>query len=335
MFVRTYVLALCAFTCFGTTRAAAQEHEHHHEGQARDEHANHDMADMARDGSGTAWLPDQSPLYAVHTMKGPWMLMFHENAFLQILRESGDRGDDQPGSINWVMGMAERNLGPGRLEVRAMFSAEPWSIRGCGYPDLLATGELCDGQKIHDRQHPHDLVMELSAEYNAAIAGDLRWQVYGGPAGEPALGPVAYPHRISASPNPLAPIAHHWLDSTHVSFGVVTGGIYGKTWKVESSVFNGREPDETRTDFDFGALDSVSGRVWFLPTPHLALQFSAGHLKEAEAGEEGGPRTDVDRVTASATFHRAFRDDSISATTVAWGRNSEPGHASNAVMVGP
>ena len=297
------------------------------------EHAGHDIAEMSRDGSGTAWLPDESPMYALHGMKGPWTLMFHENVFLQFLHESGTRGDDQMGSINWVMGMAQRNAGPGRVRFRSMFSAEPWSIAGCGYPDLLATGEECEGQKIHDRQHPHDLFMELAVDYTAPIAGDLRWQVYVAPAGEPALGPVSYPHRISAMPNPLAPISHHWLDSTHITYGVVTGGVYGKRWKAEMSVFNGREPDEERTGFDFAALDSVSGRLWFLPTPAIALQVSAGHLNEAEPGDVGSPRTDVGRVTASATYHREFRENSIWATTVAWGRNAETGHASNALLV--
>jgi YHS domain-containing protein len=259
--------------------------------------------------------------------------MFHENAFLQYLHEPGSRGDDQGGSINWVMGMAQRNVGRGRLGVRGMLSVEPWSIRGCGYPDLLATGEECGGEKIHDRQHPHDLFMELAADYNAPIAGDVRWQVFAAPVGEPALGPVAYPHRVSALPNPLAPIAHHWLDSTHITYGVVTGGVYGKRWKAETSIFNGREPDEGRTDFDFAALDSVSGRLWFLPTGRLALQVSAGHLKEAEGGDTGGPRIDVNRVTASATYHRMFRENGIWASTIAWGRNAEPRHASNALLV--
>jgi hypothetical protein len=240
----------CAATAFTlsmatTAPAIAQTDAHQHEGHATAGAAEggHDLADMARDGSGTAWLPDESPMYALHSMKGPWTLMFHENVFLQYLHESGERGDDQVGSINWVMGMAQRNVGPGRLGFRGMLSAEPASIAGCGYPDLLATGEVCEGHTIHDRQHPHDLFMELAVDYNAPIARDIRWQVYGGPAGEPALGPVAYPHRVSAIPNPLAPISHHWLDSTHITFGVVTGGIYGRTWKAETSVFNGRERD--------------------------------------------------------------------------------------------
>jgi YHS domain-containing protein len=329
-FALAFVVA--AFT--GTTNAqaptaqpAGQQHEGHTTAAG-----GHDMSEMAREGSGTAWLPDESPMYAIHAMKGSWSLMFHENAFLQYLHEPAPRGDDQGGSINWVMGMAQRNIGAGRLGLRGMLSLEPWSIRGCGYPDLLATGEECNGEKIHDRQHPHDLFIELAAVYSAPIAGDLRWQVYAAPVGEPALGPVAYPHRVSAMPNPLAPIAHHWLDATHITFGLVTGAVYGKRWKAETSVFNGREPDEERTDLDFGALDSVSGRVWFMPMPRLALQVSAGHLKEAEVAESGTP-IDVNRVTASATYHRMFGDNSIWATTVAWGRNAEPDHASNALLV--
>ena len=126
---------------------------------------------LPRDGSGTSWLPDASPMYAFHWQRGDWQVMLHENAFLQFLDESGDRGSDQAGSINWVMGMAQRTAGPGRLMFRGMFSAEPWTVGGCGYPDLLASGERCNGEAIHDRQHPHDLMMELAAQYDAPLAG--------------------------------------------------------------------------------------------------------------------------------------------------------------------
>jgi hypothetical protein len=211
-----------------------------------------------------------------------------------------------------------------------MFSLEPWTIRGCGYPNLLASGEICKGEPIHDRQHQHDLLMEIAAQYNHPLAGSLRWEVYGGPAGEPALGPAAFPHRLSAMPNPLAPISHHWLDATHITFGVITTGVYGRRWKAEASAFNGREPDEERANLDVGALDSVSGRLWLLPTASLALQISAGHLADAEPGAAGG-RIDVERVTASATFHRALATG-FWASTVAWGRNAEPDHASNALL---
>ena len=292
------------------------------------------MGAMMREGSGTSWLPDTTPMYAIHRQSGPWTLMAHENVFVQFLRDSGSRGERQLGSINWVMGMAARDAGDGHLGLRSMFSLEPWTIRGCGYPDLLASGEKCRGEMIHDRQHPHDFAMELAVEYDAPVAGTTRWQVYGGPAGEPALGPVAYPHRISAMPNPLAPITHHWLDSTHIAFGVVTGGLYGKLWKAEASVFNGREPDERRTDFDFGPLESVSGRVWWLPTANLAFQLSTSRLKEAEAADGEAPRTGVKKITASGTYHSAFRANGIWATTVGWGRNAETGgRATDALLI--
>jgi hypothetical protein len=280
----------------------------------------------ARDVSGTAWGPDSAPMFAAHARRGAWELMLHWHAFAQFLYESGEahHGSRQAGGINWMMAHARRPIGTARLGVRAMVSAEPGTIGGCGYPNLLATGEVCDGDTIHDLQHPHDLFMEVAAEYDAPIAGGLRWQLYGGPAGEPALGPPAFPHRASAFANPIAPIAHHWLDSTHTAFGVVTAGLFTPRWKVEASAFNGREPDADRTDFDLAALDSVSGRLWLLPTADLALQVSAGRLNGAEEGLPGQPRTDVTRATASLTYHRrqaaANRDW---AATAAYGMNAE------------
>lgn len=305
-----------------------------HDMQHMDMQHDHDMTmPPSREGSGTSWLPDETPMYAVHRQAGSWTLMAHGNAFLQYLYEGGDRGSDQAGSTNWFMGMADRSVGAGHLGLRGMLSLEPWTIGGCGYPDLLASGEVCDGAAIHDRQHPHDLFMELAATYDRPLAGDVRLQLYGGPVGEPALGPTAFPHRMSAMPSPLAPITHHWFDATHITYGVVTGGVYGNRWKAETSVFNGREPDEDRANFDFAAMDSWSGRVWFLPTKRWALQVSAGRLNEAEVGHDGGPRIDVNRITASATYHRAFRPESIWASTVGWGRNREPGSdATNALL---
>ena len=336
-----------AFFAFGASASFAQAPAHQHDAPSGDQHDaaqpgehQHDMAAMSggipmtRDGSGTSWLPDESPMYALHRQSGDWMLMLHANAFLQYFKDTGDRGSDQFGSVNWVMGMAHRPAGKGQLMLRGMVSAEPWTVRGCGYPDLLATGEECNGAAIHDRQHPHDLFMELAAEYNRPLAQGVRLQLYGGPVGEPALGPVAFMHRVSATPNALAPITHHWFDSTHITYGVATAGLYGMKWKAEGSVFNGREPDENRKDFDFGAMDSFSGRFWLLPNSHWALQFSTGHLKEAEAREPGEPRSDVDRVTASATYHHTTLENTIWATTVGWGRNKEPREdATNALLV--
>lgn len=285
-----------------------------------------------REASGTAWLPDASPMFAIHEQYDDWELKAHGSAFLHYLYEGSDRGDDQFGSINWAMAMAKRPLADGRLTLRGMMSLEPWTIRGCGYPDLLASGEICEGRQIVDRQHPHDLLMEIAAQYDRPLRASIGFQLYGGLAGEPALGPVAFPHRVSAMPNPVAPVSHHWLDATHITYGVLTGGMYGRTWKAEGSVFNGREPDEDRYDFDFGALDSFSGRLWYLPNENLAFQVSSGHLEDAEADVDG-PRVDVDRLTASATYHRPFRDDSSHwASTFAFGRNSEEGESTSFVL---
>jgi len=311
----------------------AQEPEHQHGGS---EHQHGDAAGgipMSRDGSGTSWLPDESPMYALHRQGGDWMLMLHSNVFLEYLKETGDRGSGQVGSINWVMGMAQRNTGGGQLMLRGMVSAEPATIDGCGYPNLLSTGEECDGEAIHDRQHPHDVFMELAAQYTRPLGRGIRFQIYGGPAGEPALGPVAFMHRVSAMSNPLAPITHHWFDSTHITYGVATAGLFSAKWKVEASAFNGREPDDTRTNLDFGAMDSWSGRVWFLPTSQWALQLSGGRLMEAEAGHDGAARIDVERLTASATYHRTTLENTFWATTVGWGRNAEAGgEATSAVL---
>ncbi len=284
-----------------------------------------------REGSGTSWLPMATPMYAVHLKPiGEWQTMLHGVALVQYLRDEEPRGHDQLGSINWVMAALRRSGAQGTLSLRGMFSLEPATIRGCGYPDLLASGEVCEGDGIVDQQHPHDLVMELAGVYDRPIGRGLSLQLYGGVAGEPALGPVAFPHRPSAMVNPLAPISHHWLDASHITFGVVTGGVYGARWKAEGSLFNGREPDETRYNIDLAALDSYSGRLTVLPTDRWALQVSTGHLAEAEEHDAG--RGDVDRTTASAIYHRPLAGTGLMAATLAWGRNVEDGDATHAFV---
>ena len=264
-----------------------------------------------------------------HVESASWTLMLHGNVFVQYLHEWAPihRGSHQLGRINWFMAEARHPLAGGRAGIRTMLSLEPWTIPGCGYPDLLASGELCEGDGLHDRQHPHDLFMEVAAEYERPFrtGGTLAWHVYGGPAGEPALGPPAFPHRASAAVNPVAPISHHWLDATHISFGVVTAGLSGRRWRAEASAFNGREPDEARGGFDFAPLDSVSGRLTIQPRESLALQVSAGRLESAEQDFANGPRYDITRVTASALYtHGPLL------ATLAWGTNTERGQQTHA-----
>lgn len=271
-------------------------------------------------GPTDIWLPAHSPDAGGHTSLHGWDVAFHGQAFAQYVDETGSghyRGR-QFGSTNWFMASAARGNPLRQVRAQAMLTAEPWTVRGCGYPTLLATGETCAGDSIHDRQHPHDLFMELAGSYEQTLSPSTRWGVYGGPVGAPALGPPPFMHRPSAVANPIAPIGHHWLDSTHVTFGVLTAAVSGRRWKVESSVFNGREPDEHRRDFDLGALDSFSARVSVNPATRLALQVSAGHLNDAEAGIGRLPRQDVNHFTASAIGVRQLAHGTWS-TTIAYG----------------
>jgi hypothetical protein len=264
-------------------------------------------------------------MYGMHSPWRGWDLRVNGAAFVQALYEpperhrTGGASTHQAASTNWVMLMARRRAGGGRFGIRTMFSAEPWTVPGCGSLNFLATGEVCDGDSIHDRQQPHDLFMELAVDYERVVHGDWQWQIYAGLAGEPALGPPGYLHRASGMANPIGPITHHWLDSTDVTFGLITVGLHNQRWKTEVSIFNGREPDESRVDLDLGAFDSFAARVSFLPTERLALQVSAGHLREA--GTHFNFRSDqpVTRITASAAYHVPLGTAGIWATTLAVG----------------
>lgn len=216
---------------------------------------------QVRNASGTAWQPDSTPMRAVHFMADDWTLMIHGLLFAGYDFQSTRRGDDDWISTNWVMLMASHPLGGGDLGLRTMLSLEPATVGREGYPLLLQTGESVGGRPLVDAQHPNDLFMEVAADYRHPISDDLGLELYAAPAGEPALGPAAYPHRLSAMADPFAPLGHHWQDSTHIAFGVLTAGFFTKFAKLEGSWFNGREPDANRWDFDLRRPDSYSGRV--------------------------------------------------------------------------
>ena len=291
---------------------------------------------MNRDGSGTSWLPDASPVYGIMLNSGRWSYMLHGNIAFRYTKQdlfgAGSRGSDKLDAPNWFMGMAQRPVGKnGLLHFNLMMSLDPVTEGGYGYPLLFQTGESWKGVPLFDRQHPHDLFSEVSASYAYAFSKKTDLSVYIGYPGEPALGPVTFMHRPSAMSDPDAPISHHWADATHITFGVATIGFRLGRFKIEASSFTGREPDENRYDFDTPKFDSWSARLDYNPSPSWALQVSHGFIKSPEALQ---PDEDVYRTTASATYSLPSGDEKTFNATALWGLNKIPGQdGDNAVLL--
>ena len=283
---------------------------------------------MSRNGSGTGWLPDASPVYGNMYHSGKWMYMLHYNVFARYTSQDfsgkGSRGSNTFDAPNWLMFMGQRKAGHnGLFHFTTMFSLDRVTEGGNGYPLLFQSGEAYKGSAIVDRQHPHDLFSELSVSYAHAFSKKTDAFIYLAYPGEPALGAVAFMHRSSALNNPDAPLSHHWIDATHITFGVATVGVRAGKFKVEASSFTGREPDEERFDFDKPRFDSWSGRLSYNPAKNWALQVSHGYLNSPE---ELHPGEDVNRTTASATYSLPLqKDGSINATAI-WGLNKTKGH---------
>ena len=288
---------------------------------------------MDRMGSGTTWVPDAAPIPSIY-LSGPgrWDVTGHGFAFLQYDRQSGSRGASQVGSLNWMMLMASHTLAGGRFQARTMLSLDAATVTARGYPLLLQSGEAYDGAPVHDRQHPHDFFMELSALYEKPLTNTFGVMLYAAPSGEPALGPVAFMHRPSAMDNPAAPITHHWSDATHIAFGVLSAGMFTHTFKLEGSIFNGREPDQRRFNFDPMRLDSYSGRATYNPNAAWSFSGGYGYLKSPEALE---PDASMHRVTASALHGTLIGNDGQWASAIVYGANAHSGHAdlSHSVLV--
>lgn len=291
---------------------------------------------MTRNGSGTSWLPDNSPMYAYMFHANKWMYMVHGNVYIrynkQDLFDKGSRGDNKFDAPNMVMLMGQRNIAnKGLFHFNTMFSFDPLTVGGEGYPLLFQTGETYNGKPLVDRQHPHDLFSELSVSYAHALSNKSDVFVFLAYPGEPALGPAAFVHRPSGFFNPDAPLSHHWVDATHITFGVATLGYRYGNWKIEGSSFTGREPDENRYNFDKPRFDSWSARLSYNPTKNWALQVSHGFIKEPE---ELHPGEDVNRTTASATYSKQGAGEKYTNLTILWGMNKTKGHESeNGVML--
>ncbi len=297
-------------------------------------------APMSRESSGTAWIPDSTPMYMqMKTFGDGSMLMFHGNMFARYTsvgstRDAavGGKGSRQRfDAPSMFMAMYSRPLtNKSQLGLRVMMSLDPIIERGYGYPLLYQSGEVFHGEALHDRQHPHDFFSEISASYSYQVNEKQSFYFYAGYPGEPALGPPTFMHRLSAMNNPDAPIGHHWQDSTHITWGVLTAGYSFGKFKLESSVFKGQEPDENRWNFDAPKLDSISGRLSFNPTKEWAFQASYGYLKNPEPSE---PDLKVlRRTTASAIYNKTFSADKNWANSFVWGQNYGNGERSNAFL---
>lgn len=314
---------------YGQSVHAGHEGTGHTEHQSSMSHSYSLNLPMTRNGSGTGWLPDESPMYGhmFHTKK--WMYMLHYNAFLrynkQDILEKGSRGDAKVDMPNWAMFMGQRKVGAkGLFHFSTMLSLDPLIAGGEGYPLLFQTGETYKGKPLVDRQHPHDFISELSVSYAHALSPKADVFLYLGYPGEPAIGPVAFMHRPSALNNPDATLSHHWTDATHITFGVATLGVRYGNWKLEGSSFTGREPGEDRYNFDKPRFDSWSGRLSFNPASNWAVQVSHGFIKEPEALHAG---ENVNRTTASVTFSKYTGFGSYVNATALWGVNKTKNHS--------
>jgi hypothetical protein len=275
--------------------------------------------------SGTAWQPASVPETMWMISPGGWELMLHYTVFITYNQQGGPRGEGKAESTNYFMFMEQHRLGAGTLLLQQMFSAESLTSPHPGFPELFQTGETYHGQPLVDHQHPHNVFAELSALYTLPISEKVTWLLYGGPSAEPALGPVTYMHRQSASENPEAPLGHHLQDSTHTSFGVVTTGFifdFAKfaLFKVEGSAFNAHEPNEERWSIQLAPLDSWSFRASAAPTRNWTAQYSVGFLQHPEALD---PNNEM-RQSASLEYNRPLSGGKLGngnwASSLIWGR---------------
>ena len=310
-----FLARIAALMLLSSTMSAQMNHVQH-----GDMHMQSDsLIDLIQGhtASGTDVEPISTPAHMLMSRHGNWTLMFHGEAFINEIQQSGPRGADKFFSTNWFMPMAQRKFGNGLLTIRTMFSLEPATVSNRRYPLLFQQGETAFGRPIVDEQHPHDLFMELAALYDYKIGDHTLLSFYAAPMGDPAMGPVAYPHRASASENPIAPLGHHLQDSTHIATDVLTAGMTYKAVRVEVSGFHGREPDENRWNINSGKLDSWSARLTANPKRNWSMQFSIADLHSPESLQ---PNEDLRRMTASAAYDRPLGNGNW-ASLILWGRN--------------
>jgi hypothetical protein len=218
-------------------------------------------------------------------------------------------------SQNWLMAGGSRRIGTGTFAASTMLSVEPWTMKDIGSPQAFQTGETFRRAPLIDYQHPHDLIMGLGATYELPWRR-ITWRFAGAVVGTPAFGPTAFMHRASAADNPQAPLSHHYMDSTHITPGVLTLGGTAGAWSLAGSWFRGREPDEDRTDLDLGPLDSYSVRLGWTRGQWRA-QASGAALTMPELVTP----YDAKKLSASMSYEQS--DGRRLAWTAAFGQNRE------------
>lgn len=302
--------------------------EHHHTMQM---HGMYGTYSIERDTTGTSWQPASTKMPGIHRVRDDWLFMTHGYIMAIYDDQGGPQGGHEFFSENMLMFTAQKDVAQSTFALRSMISLEPATIECQGYPLLLQTGETCNGKTpLINRQHPHDLFMELAAVYTRRFSESDSLFAYFGYPGEAALGPPAYIHRFSAFFNPEAPLTHHWLDSTHIVFGVGTLGYVHERLKIDTSIFTGREPEQHRWNFDRPRFDSYSARVSFNPTDNIAAQISYGFLKSPE---QLTPDVNTHRTTASLSYNKAWEAGNWQ-VTAAWGRNqNKPGRILNGYLL--
>lgn len=275
---------------------------------------------MRREGSGTSWMPDAVTIPGQERSVAGFHVMLHGSLFALYDHQGGPRGANQFSSLSWAMLGVGRDLAGGRAWIRFMPSLDAATVGGCGAPQLLQTGGLCKGSAIADRQHQHELFKELAILYERPLIGALSLLLYGGPAGEPALGPVAHMHRPSAMDDPASPLGHHWQDATQTSFGVATVGLFTHRIRIEASRFNGFESDDFRWDIEVPELNSTSARLTVNPSDRWSM--SAGYGKMSHF--EQLPSITMRRLVASVMYGRP-RHNGQWATTAIYGMIAHKG----------
>jgi hypothetical protein len=304
------------------TPAIPQRHE-----QSPPPHREEGVRDRNLFQSDMALMTGMTPRDPMGMAMPGWHVVALGIARLSYNRQGGPSGDSEIESSNWNMVHAQREVGPGRLSLMMMNSLEPATLSKRGSPQLFQSGESFRGEPLVDRQHPHDFFMNLSATYRLGLGPESAAWLQVAPVGEPVVGPTAFMHRASAGENPASPLGHHWQDSTHIAFNVITAGAGWRWLAVEGSAFHGSEPDDRRWDIEGGAIDSAAGRVRLFLGGGWSAQISHAFLREPEELEPG----DTHRTTASLSY--GAEGDRPLAAKVLWGRNDETHGTSDAVLL--